>query len=446
MEVPIGMDTRGFSPHSGAGSRVRSSPRSRASRNALHAAAHGGADRATAARRRAHPRGRADAGDAVRHAAARASRRRGREGRAPGRRRVGARRAAQHPRRRRARRRRHLSAQQPRQEEHRPRPQAAARRRAAASGWCRTTTSSRENFKPGTMERLGVGYETLAPLHPALVYVSVSGFGSLAADALRRVARLRAWSPRRWAASTRSAPSRGACRTSASRARSATSAARCSPRSARSRRSRAGAAPGRGQHVDVAMFDAMLPIMDMVLFNPSIGIRDNSLAAWPGICTAFAAATAVRGAGRARAPVRALRRGGRASGVARRSALRDARGLARPPRRRDPPRGGERGRARARSSRRRACSPSRASSRARATTPTTCAATRTCARTTMVLEVPRPDGGAPLHVAGNPIKLSGSPEPAAQRWPRLGEHTDEILRARSRRSARRTAPRCARPA
>jgi crotonobetainyl-CoA:carnitine CoA-transferase CaiB-like acyl-CoA transferase len=44
----------------------------------------------------------------------------------------------------------------------------------------------------------------------------------------------------------------------------------------------------------------------------------------------------------------------------------------------------------------------------------------------MVLEVPRPDGGA-LHVAGNPIKLSGSDEPPAQRWPRLGEHTDEIL-------------------
>src|SRR4029450_10907909 len=43
------------------------------------------------------------------------------------------------------------------------------------------------------------------------------------------------------------------------------------------------------------MFDAMLPIMDMVLFNPSIGIRDNSIAAWPGICTAFAAADGLFG-------------------------------------------------------------------------------------------------------------------------------------------------------
>src|SRR4029450_12960992 len=36
-----------------------------------------------------------------------------------------------------------------------------------------------ENFKPGTMERMGLAYRDLAPLHPGLVYVSVSGFGNL---------------------------------------------------------------------------------------------------------------------------------------------------------------------------------------------------------------------------------------------------------------------------
>jgi formyl-CoA transferase/CoA:oxalate CoA-transferase len=34
-----------------------------------------------------------------------------------------------------------------------------------------------ENFRPGTMERLGAGYEAVAARHPGLVYCSISGFG-----------------------------------------------------------------------------------------------------------------------------------------------------------------------------------------------------------------------------------------------------------------------------
>ncbi len=35
-----------------------------------------------------------------------------------------------------------------------------------------------ENFTPGTMDRLGLGYSALSELHPSLIYVSVSGFGN----------------------------------------------------------------------------------------------------------------------------------------------------------------------------------------------------------------------------------------------------------------------------
>jgi crotonobetainyl-CoA:carnitine CoA-transferase CaiB-like acyl-CoA transferase len=34
-----------------------------------------------------------------------------------------------------------------------------------------------ENFRPGTMERLGLGHDALATSHPTLVYCSISGFG-----------------------------------------------------------------------------------------------------------------------------------------------------------------------------------------------------------------------------------------------------------------------------
>ena len=34
-----------------------------------------------------------------------------------------------------------------------------------------------ENFRPGTMERLGIGYEDLRKVNPHLVYASISGFG-----------------------------------------------------------------------------------------------------------------------------------------------------------------------------------------------------------------------------------------------------------------------------
>ncbi|MFE8992930.1 CaiB/BaiF CoA transferase family protein [Streptomyces collinus] len=41
-----------------------------------------------------------------------------------------------------------------------------------------------ENFRPGTMERLGLGHEELLEQHPELIYCSISGFGSGAGAAI----------------------------------------------------------------------------------------------------------------------------------------------------------------------------------------------------------------------------------------------------------------------
>jgi crotonobetainyl-CoA:carnitine CoA-transferase CaiB-like acyl-CoA transferase len=283
-----------------------------------------------------------------------------------------------------------------------------------------------ENFKPGTMERLGVGYAALAALHPALVYVSVSGFGSLAPTPYAK------WPAYAVVAeamggfySFRPEPGRlpnigvaGALGDIGS----ALFAAIGTLAALEGRRR-----TGRGQHVDVAMFDAMLPIMDMVVFNPSIGITDNGLAAWPGICTAFAAADGlfVVQVGREHQFERF------AEAVGHPEWLRDPRFASREGWR-DHLDGVIRPAVERWAQQRTKLEASRVLAECGIVAGPSYDADDLSndphvRAHEMVLEVPRPDGGAPLRVAGNPIKLSDSPDPPARRWPRLGEHTDEVL-------------------
>ena len=49
----------------------------------------------------------------------------------------------------------------------------------------RTATVLVENFRPGTLDRQGLGYETLHALNPGLIYCSISGYGQTGPYALR---------------------------------------------------------------------------------------------------------------------------------------------------------------------------------------------------------------------------------------------------------------------
>ena len=145
-----------------------------------------------------------------------------------------------------------------------------------------------ENFKPGTMERLGIGYEDLAAIHPGLVYVAVSGFGSLRetpyghwpAYACVPEAMSGFYSFRPEEGQRPNIGVAGAIGDIGSGL-----FAMVGLLAALQGRTRTG----RGQKVDVAMLDAMIAIMDMVAFGPSIGVHDQSIKAWPGIIQSFQA-------------------------------------------------------------------------------------------------------------------------------------------------------------
>ena len=85
-----------------------------------------------------------------------------------------------------------------------------------------------ENFRPGTMEKWGLGYETLAATNPGLIMIRVSGYGQTGPYAPRAMAQ----SGKQWAASatSRAIPRP---RPAASACRSATRSPRPSPAWAR---------------------------------------------------------------------------------------------------------------------------------------------------------------------------------------------------------------------
>jgi len=147
-----------------------------------------------------------------------------------------------------------------------------------------------ENFRAGSMEALGLGYEALSRLHPSLVYVSLSGFGNLERSPY---ASWPAYAPVAEAMGGLYEPNRkegqpppvvvaGALGDNAAALFSVIGTL-----SALRHRDRTG----EGQHVDVAMYDSMIAMTDMVPFLWSMGAPAKMAAAGTTALVAAFAAT-----------------------------------------------------------------------------------------------------------------------------------------------------------
>ena len=145
-----------------------------------------------------------------------------------------------------------------------------------------------ENFRPGAMQRLGLGYEDVAAQHPAVIYASVSGFGNLGdspyADWPAYSSIVEAMSgiyefTRRPGEAPRANPvgALGDISSGLFAVIGVLAALRHRDRT------------GEGQHVDVAMFDATVAMTDIVTGLGSMGVERLGYPA-PMILDSFKAA------------------------------------------------------------------------------------------------------------------------------------------------------------
>lgn len=285
-----------------------------------------------------------------------------------------------------------------------------------------------ENFKPGTMERLGLGYDELEKIHPPLIYLAVSGFGSLLdtpyghwpAYAVLPEAMGGFYSFRPEPGRKPNIQVAGALGDISSGLFAAIGV--LAALQGRDRR-------GHGQKVDVAMLDCIIAMMDMVPFNHSLGI-ENSIKAWPGILSSFEAKDGlfVMQVGREHQFERM------AQAIDKPEWLSDPRFATRE---------GWRDHVE---------SVIRPALEEWARDKTKLEASELLADAgivagpsydaedlledahvkahDMILRIPRPDGEGEVHVVGNPVKLSHSEARPVERWPALGAHTSEVLRGR----------------
>lgn len=285
-----------------------------------------------------------------------------------------------------------------------------------------------ENFKPGVMERLGLGYDAVSHAHPGAIYVSISGFGSRVpsphaswpayapiAEAMGGI-----YEPNRRPGRPPPVVVAGALGDNAS----ALFAVIGILAALRHREQ-----TGLGQHVDIAMYDAMIAMADMV---PQLWSMDAP-AQW-----AAAGSTAIVGAF-------AAHDGYFVVAVFREHHFRRLAEIVGHPEWCDDPRFASReGWARhmedvirpaieAWARDRTKLEASRALAEEGVAAGPSNAAEDLAADPhveshAMLIEVPRPDAERPMLVVGNPVKLSRVAEGPVRSFPGLGEQTDEVLR------------------
>jgi formyl-CoA transferase len=285
-----------------------------------------------------------------------------------------------------------------------------------------------ENFKPGTMDRLGLGYEALSAIHPPLVYVSISGFGNLVesdygawpayAPIVEAMAGL--YEPNRRPGEPPPVVVAGALGDNASALY-----AIIGTLAALRQRERTG----RGQHVDISMYDAMIAMTDMVPFMWSIGEPPSAATAGrTGLVAAFEARDGFF--------VVAIFRDHQFERL--------ARCVGHPEWCGDPRFATREGWAEHRNTVIRPAIEAWARDRTKleasgllcaegipagpSNLAPDIAADPHVASHHMLIEVPRPDAERPMLVVGNPVKLSDVSEGPVRRFPSLGEHTEEVLR------------------
>jgi crotonobetainyl-CoA:carnitine CoA-transferase CaiB-like acyl-CoA transferase len=145
-----------------------------------------------------------------------------------------------------------------------------------------------ENFKAGTMDRMGLGYDAIAAVHPGAVYVSISGFGNTGgspyrewpayASVVEAMSGIYDW---------RSGPDQPPVTIPVGALGDISSGlfAVIGVLAALRHRDRTG----EGQYVDIAMLDATIAMTDVVTNFWSMGVRPEPDKALQVICEGFRA-------------------------------------------------------------------------------------------------------------------------------------------------------------